>query len=350
MLRPQPGFLGLAKNAGASDLAAMAAAQPFNSLWNVLGRFFSDQRLRQLFGRYATYYGSSPFAAPATLMLIAYVEQLGVWRVRGGLTALTETLATVAAELGAEIHFDYPVARINLKGQRVGGVDLANGERLAASAVVVNADVNALASGFLGDDVRTAVAAIPEGQRSLSAITWAGRAACAVPLQCHNVAFSEDYRKEFDELGGERGVARQPTVYVHAPDSARTEPGHAQRLFLLINAAARGDRRPLSEAQRREAQRAVEQQLADCGMGLDTELSEFEMTTPSDFARRYPATGGALYGRATHHWTTPFRRPSSRTRIAGLYVAGGSAHPGAGVPMAALSGQLAADCVTADAP
>ena len=197
--------------------------------------------------------------------------------------------------------------------------------------------------------MRNAVPAVPEQQRSLSAITWAGIAACSARLSCHNVAFCDDYRAEFDDLSGERGVAHQPTVYVHAPDSARTEPGSPQRLFLLVNAAARGDRRPLGEEELKATRHAVERHLENCGIGLTTDLSMFEITTPSEFAQRYPATGGALYGRATHHWTTPFRRASSRTKIRKLYVAGGSTHPGAGVPMAALSGRLAADCAAADA-
>ena len=132
MLRPQPGYFALAKNAGAGGLAAMAAARPFRSLWDALGLFFTDDRLRQLFARYATYYGSSPFAAPATLMLIAHVEQLGVWRVRGGLRALTNALATIAQELGAAIHYDSPVEQIRLKHGQISGVELEGGQNIAA--------------------------------------------------------------------------------------------------------------------------------------------------------------------------------------------------------------------------
>lgn len=350
MTRPQPGFLGLFRNAGPGGLASLAAVRPFRSLWHGLGGFFDDERLRQLFARYATYYGSSPFAAPATLMLIAHVEQLGVWKIDGGLRALTLALANVAEACGTSLRYDARVARVSSAGGRVSGVELESGETIGADKVIVNADINALASGELGSAARAAAPPTPVAERSLSAMTWAGKAACSAPLGCHNVVFSSDYRKEFNDLSSSRGLPTEPTVYLHAPDrpGANGAEPKPERLFLLVNAAARGDERNRDVQTIDAMRRAVERQLGRCGIDLDTELSAFEATTPADFHRRYPATGGALYGRATHHWTTPFRRAGSRTRIPGLYVAGGSVHPGAGVPMAALSGKLAAAEVLAD--
>ena len=349
MTQSRPSLLGLMCNAGPARLAALAGVRPFRTMWQGLGDFFDDPRLRQLFSRYTTYYGSSPFHAPATLMLIAHVEQLGVWRVHGGIRALAAALADLAATLGAEFRYDACVENIAVSRRRPTSATLTSGERIEANRIIVNGDVNALASGRFGADVAGAVAATPAEARSLSAITWAGLAHCGDRLDFHNVLFSKDYLAEFASLIDARALPKSPTIYVHAPDHARPAgDGHSrsQRLFMLINAPPTGDTGPLDQASLRSAAASVQRRLEEAGVDLD--IADFEMTTPVDFERRYPATGGGLYGCATHSWQTPFKRPTHRTKLPGLYVTGGSTHPGAGVPMAALSGRMAAECVMAD--
>ena len=155
---------------------------------------FADPRLRQLFGRYATYCGSSPFLAPATLMLVAHVEREGVWIVEGGMARLAEALGELARARGAELRFRRRVARIVVENGRAAGVETDEGERIAADAVIWNGDVAALADGSAGPEAARAVAATPAGERSLSALTWAMTARTeGFPLVRHNVFFSRDY-------------------------------------------------------------------------------------------------------------------------------------------------------------
>ncbi|HEX7718498.1 MAG TPA: FAD-dependent oxidoreductase, partial [Woeseiaceae bacterium] len=130
---PQPGLLGLACKSGLRGLRDTAHMQPFVSLWRSLEKHFSDTRLRQLFARYATYCGSSPFRAPATLMLIAHAEQRGVWTLKGGMSSLATALTDAARELGVQFEFDARVTRISARGGRVTGVELADGRALASS-------------------------------------------------------------------------------------------------------------------------------------------------------------------------------------------------------------------------
>ncbi len=355
---PKGGPITLAGRVGLHRLGALMAIRPYETLWGALGDHFKDPRLRQLFGRYATYCGSSPFEAPATLMLIAHVEQAGVWTVEGGMHRLADALAKLATSLGVVFRYRAHVARIEVQKGRAAGVVLATGERLTADRVVTNADAHALSCGALGEAV-----AVPRAtpKRSLSAVTWTIRATTrGFPLARHNVFFSSDYAAEFDDIFKRSRLPQAPTIYVCAQD--RDEPGDdltgPERLLVLINAPAQDNLPPNHSAQNESAavtdrelatcETQVFQFLQACGLAVDRTAEAAIRTTPAMFNALFPATGGALYGQATHGWNAAFARPSARTATRGLYQAGGGAHPGAGVPMAALSGRLAAQALLSD--
>lgn len=343
MTRQQAGLGGLLLRCKPRQLLQLARMNPFRSYWDVLGESFSDARLQQLFARYATYCGSSPFLAPSTLLLIAHVERLGVWRIQGGMRALAAALVRSAKSLGVKFEYGVDVDRVILRRGRVNGVSTRQHGRLTSDAVVINADTNAIATGRFGDDIRTSVAPTTRQQRSLSAVTFAGTTQVEPgQLHYHNVFFSSDYRREFDALTHSSEPPADATVYICSPDFDK--PGE-QRLFVLVNAAANGDRYRYTAAAVERIRDATTMQLRKCGLALN--LDGFETTTPNDFNSRYPGTGGALYGPAMHGWRAAFRRNGNRTMAPGLFVAGGSVHPGSGVPMAALSGQLCARAVLA---
>lgn len=345
MQAPRPSLVGLASGLGLSGLAI----RPFETLWRALGSYFEDPRLHQLFGRYATYCGSSPFMAPATLMLVAHAEQAGVWTIRGGMQELARAVAGLAAARGAQFRYGTAVESIMVENGTARGVRLAGGETIAADAVVWNGDAGALWRGLAGPAVARATPATDPQTRSLSAVTWCLAAkAEGFPLAFHNVFFSADYRAEFDAIMTRGCLPDRPTVYLCAQDRSDEGPPPTgpERLFCLVNAPAAADTgRPADEE---IAQ--CEATMMDClrGAGLSLEITSRTVTGPRDFARLFPGTGGALYGTATHGAMASFRRPGSRTAIPRLYLAGGSVHPGPGVPMAAISGRLAARTVTED--
>lgn len=341
------GVLALARRVGLGRLGALARLDLHRSMWSVLRDFFRDPRLRQLFGRYATYYGSSPFLAPATLDLIAQVEQRGVWRVDGGMIELARGLQRAIEDKGGTVRLGCGARRIFPGDAGVELVELDDGTRVRPRAVVFNGEPAALVAGALGIEARTATPT-SGAPRSLSANTWAivGETS-GEELAYHNVAFSSDYRTEFAELAAGRAPA-MPTVYVCAQDRGAPVSAirGAERLFCLTNAPPLSGRGIPSEESSCRA--VMLQELARCGIAVRFARTHVHATTNVDFAEAFPHSEGAIYGPATHSLLAPFRRPPSRTSMPNLHLVGGSAHPGAGVPMVMLGGISAACRVIAD--
>ncbi|MCU0947546.1 MAG: phytoene desaturase family protein [Porphyrobacter sp.] len=339
---------------GLTRIGAMLAMRPFDRLWDALGEHFADQRLRQLFGRYATYCGSSPYQAPATLMLIAHVEARGVWLIDGGIHALARALASLAEQRGAAIRTGAAVAEVLTKGGRASGVRLASGEMIPADIVIMNGDPSALADLRLGRQASHAVDPVPPAKRSLSAlVTYAHAATDGFALTHHNVFFSPDYAREFAEIAGGRPPS-DPSVYLCAidrpareADNAALPAGTRERIQIIVNAPANGDNHPYPEQEIEQCTRAMRNSLARCGLRLE-EGAPMQVMSPHSWEQLFPATGGALYGRASHGWAASFQRQGPKTRLPGLYCTGGATHPAAGVPMAALSGLLATKVIAQD--
>jgi 1-hydroxycarotenoid 3,4-desaturase len=346
----KPSLARMVRDLGPRGIVTLSALGPFATLWQNLARQFSDPRLQQLFGRYATYTGSSPWLAPATLMLIAQVEMNGVWSVRGGMHALASALERLGRVKGVRYTYGAHVQRINVVNGRAAGVTLANGETIAADSVVYNGDAGALAQALLGDAARGATDTMPARARSLSALTWSINAVThGFDLSRHNVFFQPNYAGEFDDIFRLQRLPQTPTVYLCAQDrgeGAGAVQG-AERLLCLVNAPAIGDVRQFEDKEIAQCEQNSFAMLRRYGLMIDRQIHNTVLTTPQDFHRLFPGTGGALYGRAMRGWMDTFRRPCSESQIPGLYLAGGGAHPGPGVPMAAMSGRLAAETLLA---
>jgi 1-hydroxycarotenoid 3,4-desaturase len=348
----RPTLLGALRAFGLSGLRDLTRIDSTRTLASALTRFFKSPELRQLFGRYATYVGTSPYEAPGTLALVARVEMLGVWRCPLGLRRLLEAERDLFVERGGDLRLGCGVRDVLTADGAVTGVALDDGRVLPAAGVVLNADAASIAAGHLGRAVVRAVEA--PRPRSLSARVWtlAARAE-GFPLTHHTVLFGADYAEEMGALA--RGTeAADATLYVCAQDRPATEVTQAptsglDRFLILENAAARGD---VDAARSGESEgdpwrSRWTKRMAAFGLSL-TPAAPGQVTTPTDFEALFPATGGALYGAASAGMWAPFKRASARTSVAGLYLCGGSAHPGAGVPMATLSGVRAAEALDAD--
>lgn len=350
---PRPNPVSLSARIGLHRPGSLLALKPYSTLWSALSGYFADPRLRQLFGRYATYCGSSPYLAPATLMLVAHVEQAGVWIVKGGMHRLAQCLMALAQAMGVEFRFGENVTAIDKdrSGRAVTGVTTDRHCQLRARSVIFNGDAAALAP--LLEPGLALRRRVP--QRSLSALVACGPALPGgVPLAHHTVFFSDDYKAEFDAILRHRRPPDDPTIYVCAQDrtdaGTLTVPsdGTGERLYSLMNMPADGDTHAYTQSEIDRCLSSMEQRLASNGLILPFERRTLSITGPDGFNRLFPGTGGALYGMASHGAMASFRRPSSQGPIKGLYLAGGSVHPGPGVPMAALSGKIAAERLMAD--
>ncbi|MEL6979161.1 MAG: 1-hydroxycarotenoid 3,4-desaturase CrtD [Pseudomonadota bacterium] len=371
MQAAKPDFLKLA-GVALSSPAMLPTLAPWATLARALRAELRDPRLRQLFGRYATYVGGSPFEAPAVLSLIWEAEARGVWRIDGGLARLARAIAALAETRGATFQYGAAVDAIETKDGRVAAVRLGSGERVPASAILFNGDPAALRDGLLGEDPRRAVPRAATAPRSLSAYVWSfaaaptGPSGSPAPLLHHNVYFGHAQRAEFAALKAGR-MPEDPTLYICAQDRgdglASPAPGALERFEIIMNGPPTQPGSPQETGARRRDHevRTDQEELAQCSdrtfqtleaMGLSftptPAATAPHLSTPTDFASRFPGSRGSLYGRSPHGLTASFARPTARTAIPGLYLAGGGAHPGAGVPMAALSGKLAAEAIGRD--
>ena len=318
----------VAKVDGRRTLAKSAAAH------------FDDPRLQQLVGRYATYSGSSPFRTPATLACIAHVEQaFGCWYVMGGLGRLRDALERAARRVGVTIRVGVDVGKVATDGKRVTGVELADGGSESAEVVVSNVDSTHLYADLLPNPKQ--LKRIEKAGRSTSAfVICAAVRGRTEGIAHHNVFFSLHDQQEFEHLEAGR-MAIDPTVY--ACVSSVTDPSQAppdgENWYLLVNTP------PAIGIDRKLMTAAVLNRLAERGFDIRTRIDFTRTLVPADFEARYRAVGGAIYGTSSNGRRAAFRRPDNAGPVDGLYLVGGSAHPGGGLPMVAISARIVAELV-----
>ncbi len=346
MQAPAPSLPKLAMHVAARPWLIPDMA-PTATLAQLLDRSFDDSRLAQLFGRYATYVGGSPYEVPALLSLIWQAEAAGVWAVKGGMHQLACALQSLANSKGVQFHYDADVSDVMVDAGRATGVRLTDGTIHTANTVVFNGDPRALATGLLGKPATSVAPQTKRIPRSLSAEVWAFAATPNGPdLAYHNVFFRDQAKPEFDAIAQGRLVP-DPTLYICAQDRATgAAPPSVERFEIIANAAALTDMQSPEEFSR--CQTRSFQTLAKFGLTFDPTPQKPALTTPQGFDTLFPATAGSLYGQSPHGTTAAFQRPTARTPIKGLYLAGGGTHPGAGVPMAALSARHAAEAILSD--
>jgi len=357
-----PGTLGRLALRQPGDLAAIGPGRSLRSLGR---RYLRDPRLRTYLDRYATYTGSDPRRAPAALAAVPYVEQAyGGWYVPGGLRRLGEAVHERGLERGVEVRLGTRVTRIERAGGRIHGVRLEDGGTLPADLVVANADASTV-YGLLVDSpssVRRLARATPSLSGFVMLLAVRGR---TPGLAHHNVLFPTDYDAEFDAVfGAPAKPVEDPTLYVSAPDDPAVRPDGCEGWFVLVNAprhraggdgsgrgdGSQGDGSPGAVDWRAPgladtyAEHLLDL-LAARGLPVRDRVLWREVITPADLEERTGSVGGAIYGTSSNGATAAFLRPANRSPVRGLFLVGGSSHPGGGLPLVTLSAQIVAGLV-----
>ncbi len=332
-----------------SDLAALKHF-PFRHAWGnyakVVSAHFKSPQLQQLYNRYPTYVGSSPYNSPATLSIIPYIEYaFNGWYPKGGLYKIIETFLTLARNLNITLLTNQKVDRIESTNQRVTSVRLSDGTILKADLVIANCEAQDTRL-MLGEP--EAVRLEPEN-RSMSGVVFLIGCRKTLPsLNHHSIYFSSDYQAEFRQIFDEQKFPDDPTVYVNCPSRSDRSivPDAGESLFIMANAPS-GDQLEWDEVMIAEARKRVFNRLRLGGFpNIEDEIVVEEVWTPKKIASRYLMPGGAIYGTHSHGWKKAFLRPPNKdSKYQGLYYVGGSTHPGGGTPTVLLSAQITADLI-----
>jgi phytoene desaturase len=329
-----------------SDVATIA---PWQTLRGLGSRYITDPRLRTVLDRYATYSGSDPRRAPAVLATVLYAEQeFGSWYVRGGLRRLGLAVASRATSLGAVVRTSAPVTEVLVEGGRARGVRLASGETVRSDVVVAAGDAAALYRDLLPVDRRTRAVrgALARTTPSLSGFVLLLALRGRTPgLAHHTVLFPEDYDAEFDAVFGGTPVD-DPTVYVSAPDDPATRPDDdSESWFVLVNAPRHGTVDWTAPGLADSYASRVLEVMARRGLDVRDRLKWCVVRTPADLERDTGSVGGSIYGTSSNGARAAFLRPANASPVPGLFLVGGSAHPGGGLPLVALSAEIVAGLV-----
>ncbi len=331
------------------SLRDLARIDGIRTLHHTAERTFPhDARLVQYIERYATYSGSSPYQAPATLACIPAIEQHhGAWYVRGGLGRLAAALVSAAEGLGATMRTESDVTSVVSRDGRVAGVRLADGQHLPADIVVADVDAQHLYADLVPH--RRRLRRLSRAGRSSSGfVLLAGVSGLTEGLAHHNVSFPVSYRAEFDALFATRQPVADPAVYVccSSVSDRGQAPEGCENWFVLVNAPAGGTINWASEGPRYGDH--LLEVMAARGWDLSGRTQFVETITPADIAARYRSHQGAIYGTSSNGRAAAFLRPGNRGPLHGLYLVGGSSHPGGGLPLVAISARIVADLIEAD--
>ncbi|HNT27074.1 MAG TPA: phytoene desaturase family protein [bacterium] len=340
--------LNIVRLSGWRALAGLPFIAPFTTMDRFHRRYFKDERTIQLFDRYATYTGSDPYRAPATLAIIPHVEYaIGARNLRGGVTALVRAMHTLAEKNGAIFHFNAPVDRILKKNERAAGI-VTGGADIPFDAVVSNADVTHTYLSLLQSESEAADR-YQRHEPSVSGVVfyWAMRETFP-ELTVNNIFFSADYRREFEEIFDRHRCGSDPTVYVNITSKfdAADAPAGGENWFVLVNAPY-DDHQDWDIEVTRLRDTVIAKVSRLIGRDIEPFIAHEQVRTPKILRELTNTNHGSIYDISSNDPMAAFRRQPARCADhPGVFFCGGSAHPGGGMPLATLSGMMAADAVT----
>lgn len=339
-----------------SNLPLLFQLKPLVSHYQDTSRYFEDPRLRAAFSFQNMYLGLSPYDAPATYTLLQFTEMVeGVWYPRGGMYSIITSLTEIAEGLGATFHYDSPVRRIDVEGDRAVGVTLESGEQLRADVVIANADLPYVYTELLNDEGVAQRLDRLKYTSSTLMFYWGLKGERASQLLHHNVFLSDHrYRESFRQIFEEHTLPSEPSFYIHAP--VRTVPDFAPEdgdaLMVLVPTGHMDSQQPANwEALQTRARAWVFDRLKEIDVDIERRIIFEETLTPPDYKRIWNLAKGATFGLSHNVLQVGYLRPRNRHRRYGnLYFVGASTHPGTGLPIVLLSAKLIEERIRREQP
>lgn len=347
--------MDLKANMSLATLSDVMALRMHRTVAGQIKRDVKDKRVAQMLEHFIQYVGSSPLASPAVLCGIAQMQQgEGVWYPMGGTRAVPLALMRLAESLGVEIRSGTGVAKIEVENGRARAIVTEAGERVACDRVVSNMDSVRTYRELVGGAEGAAFEETRKREAACSGVVlYLGLNKGYDHLAHHNFVFSRDPEEEFGAIYNRGEPAPDPTAYLAAP--ARTEPGVApeggEALYVLVHTPYLRPHHDWREMLPGYRDVIIDKLKRSAGMeDIEERIVVERSLTPQDIHERYNVLNGAIYGLASHGKVMGAFKPGNRSRqVEGLYLAGGSAHPGPGMPMALMSGWIAADTLDQDA-
>lgn len=322
----------------------------FSTLDDHNKRYFKEPKLVQLFNRYATYNGSSPYQTPGIMQMISHLEHgMGTHFPVGGMHAISQSLTKLAQELGVQFELSSMVEHILVEENKVQGV-MVNGTERMFDLVVCNSDIKHAYHELLPKQVRRPRKTLAQEPSSSALIFYWGIGQSFPEMDLHNIIFSEDYKEEFDHICSNGPFWKDPTIYIHISNRLEVDdaPKGKDSWFVMVNV-------PYDQGQdwedivRKVRRKLIERISSVLGKDIASLIETEEILTPTQIQQRTSSVGGALYGTSSNERMAAFLRHSNKSSsVKGLYFCGGSAHPGGGVPLCILSGKIAAEWIKED--
>jgi phytoene desaturase len=322
---------------------------PFLGVSNTLdqeNQVFENPKLTQLFNRYATYNGSSPYQTPGIMSMIPHLELgLGTYYPHGGMHRISQSLYELGKEVGIEFRFCESVTQINHRNKKITGITTKN-STYGADLVVSNMDIYPTYRRLL-QDIKAPEKTLNQERSSSALIFYWGIDREFPELDLHNILFSEDYRSEFEHIFKQKTLSSDPTVYINITSKESTEdaPKGHENWFVMVNAP--GDYGQDWAEMIQEAKKNILQKIKKClQVDISNHIKTEYILTPQGIEKNTSSYRGALYGAASNNKFAAFlRHPNFNSKIKNLYHVGGSVHPGGGIPLCLLSAQITTDLI-----
>ena len=327
---------------------------PLKSLRELATEKLTDQRLRFIVDRYATYSGSDPRKAPAVLLSIAFVEEaFGAWHLAGGIGQLALAIERRCLDLGVKIYLNSPVSKIKTEKGVATGITLVDGAEIQADFIVSNSDASLTYQKLISPDEKRAKSErrnLAKSESSLagfSLLLGLRPASAEEKLNHHTILFPADYDAEFEAIFTKKEPVTNPTIYICAPnDKSMVKSENKESWFVLVNAPRHDPKNGWDWSTNGEQYaKQIINKLDKLGLNVSNRLDLMKFRTPLDLQEYAMAPGGSIYGTSSNSASSAFLRASNRSKIKNLYCVGGSAHPGGGLPLVGISADIVSEII-----